>query len=102
VKKKGAEKDIGVFVPSIEVCSYAYDKRREVTAKDIAALWPSAQWRRSLPRYSHEEDTVRDYTADVDGVLIRITNAERKPQPKKVDTFGACGPLRISLNKHSS
>lgn len=96
VKKQGAEKDIGVFVPSIEVCSYAYDKRREVTAKDIAALWPDAQWRRSLPRYTHEEDAVRDYTADVDGVLIRITNAERKPKPKQVDTFGACGPLRIS------
>ena len=96
VKKQGEEKDIGVFVPSIEVCSYAYDKRRGVTAKDIAVLWPDAQWRRSMPRYSCDEDTVRDYTADIDGVLVRITNAERKPKPKPVDTFGACGPLRIS------
>ena len=96
VKKQGEGKDIGVFVPSIEVCSYAYDKRRGVTAKDIAVLWPDAQWRRSMPRYSCDEDTVRDYTADIDGVLVRITNAERKPKPKPVDTFGACGPLRIS------
>lgn len=92
-KKQGEDKDIGVFVPEIDLCSNAYDKRRDVTAKDIAALWPDAQWRRSMPRYS--EETVRDYTADIEGVLVRITNAERKPTPKKVDAFGPCGPVRI-------
>lgn len=103
-KKQGEEKDLGVFVPEIDLCSYAYDKRRDdVTAKDIAALWPDAQWRRSMPRYSHEEDTVRDYTADVDGVLLRITNAERKPKPKKLDSFGPCGSVRIpSVNVQSA
>jgi hypothetical protein len=94
-KKQGENKDIGVFVPEIELCCYAYDKRREVTAKDIAALWPTAQWRRSMPKYESQADTVRDYTADVDGVSIRIRDAERQPKPKPVDTFGSCGPLRI-------
>lgn len=96
-KKQGEEKDIGVFVPEIELCSYAYDSRphKSVTAHDIAALWPEAQWRRSLPAYSSREDTVRDYTADVDGVLLRIKDAERKPEPVKVDRFGPCGPVRI-------
>ena len=95
-KKQGENNDIGVFVPGIEICCYAYDKRRQVTAKDIAALWPEAQWRRSLPKYESYADTVRDYTADVDGVSIRIRDAERKPKPKPVDNFGSCGPLRIS------
>lgn len=94
-KKQGEMKDISVSVPQIEMCGDAYDKRHGVTAMDIAALWPDAQWRRSMPRYSSDEDTVRDYTAEVDGVLIRITNAERKPKPKKVDSFGPCGPVRI-------
>lgn len=94
-KKQGESNDIGVFVPEIEICSYAYNKQREVKAADIAALWPDAQWRRTMPRYSCEEDTTRDYTAEVDGVLLRITNAEKKPKPKKVDAFGPCGPVRI-------
>lgn len=93
-KKQGEDEDIGVFVPEIELCGYAFDKRR-VTAKEIAALWPDAQWRRSMPRYESERDTVRDYTADVDGVLIRIRDAERKPKPRPVDAFGSCGPIGI-------
>lgn len=94
-KKEGAEKDLAVFVPQIEIHSTAFDKRTGVTAFDIAALWPEAKWRRSMSRFSFEEDTVRDYTADVDGVCIRIKNAERKPKPKPVDAFGPCGPVRI-------
>lgn len=94
-KKQGENKDIAVFVPEVEICSYAYDKRRDVTATDIAALWPNAKWRRSMPRYEHQSETVRDYTADVDGVSIRIRDAERKPKPKRVDAFGSCGPVRI-------
>lgn len=102
-KKQGENKDIGVLVPEIELCCYAFDKRRQVTAQDIAALWPDAQWRRSMPKYESQSDTVRDYTADVDGVSIRIRDAERKPKPKPVDTFGSCGPLRISpVNDKSS
>jgi hypothetical protein len=95
-KKQGEEKDIGVFVPQIELCSYAFDKRKhgEVKAHDIAALWPDATWRRSMPRWGDSE-TERDYTADVDGVCIRIKNAERKPKPKPVDAFGPCGRVRI-------
>ena len=97
VKKQGEEKDIGVFVPEITLCHYAYDSRphKSVTAHDIAALWPDAKWRRSMPRYSCSEDRVRDYTADIDGVLVRITDAERLPEPVKVDRFGPCGPVRI-------
>ena len=92
-KKEGESKDIGVFVPQIELCHYTYDGRK-TDANDIAALWPDAQWRRSLPRYSGEEN-VRDYTAEIDGVLVRIRDAERK-KPVKVDLFGPCGPVRIS------
>ncbi len=94
-KKTGESKDLAVWVPEVELCARAYDKRRDAKPADIAQLWPDAQWRRTMPRFSHEEDTVRDWTADVDGVLIRITDAERKPKPKKVDHFGPCGPVRI-------
>lgn len=94
-KKQGEEKDIGVFVPEIEVYGDVYNKQRGVKPAEVAALWPTAQWRRSMPRYSGREDSVRDYTADVDGVLIRIRDAERLPEPKKVDRFGPCGPVRI-------
>lgn len=81
------------FVPEIRICSAAYDNRRDVTGRDIAALWSDARWRRSRPRWGG--DTVRDYTADVDGVLVRIEGAERKPKPKKVDRFGPCGPIKL-------
>jgi hypothetical protein len=93
-KKQGDEKDIGVFVPEIALCHYTYDKRK-TEAKEIAALWPDAQWRRSMPRYSHREDSVRDYTTDIDGVLVRINDAEKLPKAKPVDRFGPCGPVRI-------
>ncbi len=93
-KKQGEEKDIGVFVPQINLCRYAYDKRREVMAHDVAALWPNAEWRRTMPRFG-DSKTQRDYTADVDGVLLRIKDAERLPEPKPVDQFGPCGPVRI-------
>jgi len=95
-KKEGDDKDLAVFVPQIELSPDAYDKRsyREVKAHDVAALWPDATWRRSMPRWG-DSKTERDYTADVDGVLIRIKNAERLPEPKPVDSFGPCGPVRI-------
>lgn len=98
-KKQGMDKDIGVFVPQITLYRAAYDKRREVTAHDVAALWPDAMWRRSLPYHSFEKDTSRDFTAEVEGVLLRIPDAERLPKPKKVDRFGPCGPIRIPKSK---
>lgn len=87
-------KDYHGLVCEVTISSRTYDKRR-VEAREIAALWPGAPWRRSLPCYSHKEDEVRDYTAVVDGVLVRITEAERMPPPEKVSRFGPCGPVRI-------
>lgn len=87
------ENDHGVFVPQVELCCYAYNKQR-VTALEIAALWPGAVWSRSMPRWGRSE-TERDYTADVDGVVIRIKNAEQKPRPKEVDHFPPCGAIRV-------
>lgn len=99
-KKQGEENDIAVFVPEITMNPDAYDSRphKTVTAHHVAALWPDAEWRRSKPHYSHRHDTVRDYTADVDGVLLRITDAECLPEPKPVQRFGPCGPVRILPN----
>lgn len=94
-KKEGEEKDLAVFVGEINLYGSAYDKRSQVTPREVAALWPDAKWRRSMPRYSGREDSVRDYTADVDGVLLRIKDAEKLPEPVKVDRFGPCGPVRI-------
>ena len=37
----------------------------------------------------------RDYTAEIDGVIVRIENAERLPAPVKVERFAACGPLKL-------
>lgn len=82
-----------LFVPEIKLASYAFNKKR-VTAMDIVALWPDAEWSRSIPSYSSQEDRARDYTAEIDGVTIRITDAERKPKPVKVDRFAPCGPLK--------
>lgn len=83
-----------VFVPQIELCSYTYDKK-PVTALDICALWPEAVWSRSKPQY-YGEDESRDYTAEIDSVIVRIKAAERKPKPVEVDRFAPCGPLRIA------
>ena len=65
-----------LFVPQIELTGYVYDKK-SVTPRDVAALWPDAVWKRSLPRYESEKDTVRDYTAEIDGVTVRIKDAEK-------------------------
>lgn len=80
-----------LFVPEIELTGYVYDKK-QVTPRDVAALWPEAKWQRSMPRYTSEEDTVRDYTAEIDGVTVRIKNAE-KVAVVKVSRFPACGPI---------
>lgn len=87
-----------LFVAEIRLCGYTYDKQR-AEAKDIAALWPDAEWSRSLPHYSIEEDRVRDYTAEIDGVTVRISNAERLPAPVKLDRFPPCGRVRIPAAK---
>jgi len=86
VKREGI-----LFVPQIELTGYVYDKN-SVTPRDVAALWPEASWVRSFPRYDCEKDTVRDYTAEIDGVVVRIKEAE-KVVPVKVDRFPACGPI---------
>ena len=82
-----------LFVPEIAVTGYTYDKR-DATPHEIAALWPDALWSRSKPAYDLDDNT-RDYTAEVDGVIVRILRAERQPAPVKVDRFAQCGPLRI-------
>lgn len=93
-KKEGEDKDLAVFVPQVELSAHCCDKRY-VKAADVAAMWPEAVWRRSMPRWGNSE-TERDYTADVDGVLIRIKGAEHLPAAKPVDRFGPCGPVRFS------
>lgn len=87
------EEDHAILVPQIELTAHTYDRQR-VTAREVAALWPLASWRRSMPRWG-DSTTERDYTADVDGVLIRISSAERLPEQKPVDRFSPCGPVRL-------
>lgn len=82
-----------LFVPEIQLCHYAYDKKR-VTAQDIIKLWPDAEWSRSKPRHLLDDDRTRDYTAEIDGVIVRITDAEKKPKPVVIDNFPPCGRLR--------
>ena len=88
------KRDDILFVPEIQLCSYTHDKN-PVEAKDIAALWPDAEWSRSKPQYSSDDDRQRDYTAEIDGVTVRIKNAERLPEPVKVERFSPCGPIKI-------
>ncbi len=83
-----------LFVCQISLSARAFDKQQKVTAANIIALWPNAQWHRSKPAYYSPEDTERDYTAEIDGVVIRIKGAERRPAPVKIDPFESCGPLR--------
>lgn len=94
-KKCGQSNDLAVFVPEIELRAHAYNQQRCVTAMDVAKLWPEAQWRRTMPRFEMDAETRRDWTADVDGVLLRIVEAECKPKPKKVDAFPPCGPVHV-------
>lgn len=82
------------FVCEIEIAGHIYNKQA-VQASEIAALWPEAAWVRSMPKYGINEGTQRDYTAEVDGVILRITRAEQLPPPVKVNRFGPCGPVRI-------
>lgn len=83
-----------LFVAEIRLASYTYDKK-SVKPHEIAALWPDAEWSRSKPHYCSEEDRGRDYTAEIDGVIVRIENAERLPAPVKVERFAPCGPLKL-------
>lgn len=96
--EKQPGKDYRELVAEVTICGQTYDKRR-VEAREIAELWPAAPWQRSLPRYGSEEDTVRDYTAEIDGVIVRITKAESLPPPTKVSRFGPCGPVRLKKPK---
>ena len=80
-----------LFVPQIELNGYTH-ARKNCSPLDVAALWPEAEWSRSMPKYCSLEETCRDYTAEVDGVTLRITDAERK-KPVKVDQFPRCGRL---------
>lgn len=92
--EKQPGKDYRDFVCEVQISCRCYDKRR-VESKEIAALWPEASWRRSMPRFSHESDEVRDYTAEIDGVIVRIERAEVLPPPSRASRFGPCGPVRI-------
>lgn len=97
-EKMGEDSDLSVLVPQIDLCSYAYNKNSRATAHEIAALWPEAKWRRSMPQWGDSE-TERDYTADIDGVLIRIRGAEKLPKSKPVDRFGGCGFIKINKER---
>lgn len=89
--------DAVLFVPEIRLAAHSYNKQR-AAATEIAALWPTAAWRRSMPRYSTDEDRRRDYTAEIDGVIVRIEGAETC-QPVKVDPFAPCGRISILPNQ---
>lgn len=99
--EKEPGKDYRDLVCEVRVSSKTYDKRW-VEAPEIAMLWPDVSWRRSMPRYGYLEDEVRDYTAEIDGVVVRIENAERMPPPSKISRFGACGPVRIKKSNEKA
>lgn len=46
------------------------------TAKAVAKLWPGVEWKRVDPEYGIDKDTKRDWMAKLDGVDLRISDAE--------------------------
>ncbi len=88
------ERDGVLFVPEITLVGNVFNKSY-CQPCDIASLWPDAAWSRALPYCNIDADRVRDYVAEVDGVILRIKRAEVLPPPKKTDRFGPCSRVRI-------
>lgn len=70
-----------------------YYRGQPTNAESVALLWPALEWERVEPEFSIDKDTARDWTATVDGVLLRINRAE-VIRPVKVTWPG---PKRVAL-----
>jgi hypothetical protein len=69
--------------PEIELHWSNY-RGKQTTPYDIKDLWPHAQWQRAKHRYDSDHyKHIRDWMATVDGVRLRICDAETlKPRPE--------------------
>lgn len=46
------------------------------SAKAVAALFPGLKWEIAEPAYGIDKETVRDWTSELDGVVVRIRKAQ--------------------------
>ncbi len=56
-----------------------YYRAKPASAKDIARLWPDAQWTKRQDAFSKEQI---DWVAEIDGITLVIEKAEKLPPPK--------------------
>jgi hypothetical protein len=82
---------VGYLDPEIELGPRQYRGKR-VTPAEVAKLWPDARWVRA--RKDYESEGVLHWDAVMDGITVRIPNAE-SIQPVKVrhPRVGSLAPI---------
>jgi hypothetical protein len=71
---------VGYLDPEITISPFHY-RGRQTKPRDIALLWPHANWTRQKEKYGREDEI--QWWAEVDGITLKIENAERlQPLPK--------------------
>jgi hypothetical protein len=72
---QGLDWDIAMFDQEIEL-NWHYCCGKPTTATDVARLFRGLKWKRVKTRYGSKNDLTRDWMSQLDGVNIRIKNAE--------------------------
>lgn len=62
---------VGYLDPEIEL-EPTYCRGEAVGAQEIAQLWPGVKWSREKPKYAFDEDKIRDWVGELDGITLRI------------------------------
>jgi hypothetical protein len=69
--------------PAIDL-SWSWYRGQKATPQTVAKLWPGATWKRVKQKYGTHPRY--DWEAVVDGITLRITDAEsEEPRPKLVE-----------------